>query len=50
MDQSFQEVDETSRLFGLRNRRFGRTAIAIYVNKPREHFELRPAEFSRLLE
>jgi 16S rRNA (guanine966-N2)-methyltransferase len=31
--------------FGVRCRRYGRTVLAIYVYRPREHFDLRPDEF-----
>jgi len=33
------------KLFGLRNRRYGRTILAIYVYKPTRIFDLRPEEF-----
>jgi 16S rRNA (guanine966-N2)-methyltransferase len=35
-----------NQLYGLRNRRYGRTILAIYVNKPTETFDYREVEFS----
>lgn len=35
-------------LFGLRNRRYGRTVLATYVFKPNRLFDLRPLEFEKL--
>lgn len=32
-------------LFGLRNRRYGRTVLAMYVNRPSRLYDLRPEEF-----
>lgn len=34
-------------LFGLRNRRYGRTILAIYVNKPSKQYEFKPEEFTQ---
>lgn len=33
------------KLFGVRNRRYGRTVLAMYVYQPTQHYDLRPAEF-----
>ena len=34
-----------NRLFGLRNRRFGRTVIGIYVCSPTRRYDMRPEDF-----
>ena len=34
--------------FGIRNRRYGRTVIGMYVYRPSERFDLRAEEFQRL--
>ena len=33
------------RLFGIRNRRYGRTVLAIYVCRPTKQYDMRPEEF-----
>lgn len=34
-----------NKLFGVRNRKYGRTVLAIYVYRPGRKFDLRPYEF-----
>jgi 16S rRNA (guanine966-N2)-methyltransferase len=42
---SLQYVLGEDKLFGLRNRRYGRTVLAVYVYRPRSQVDLRPEEF-----
>jgi len=37
-----------NRLFGLRNRRYGRTVLGMYVCRPRRQYDMRPDEFMNI--
>ena len=43
----FPYIIGDKQLFGLRNRRFGRTVLAMYVNKPTKNFDFRAREFTK---
>jgi len=36
------------KLFGIRNRKYGRTVLGLYVYRPSKQYDMRPAEFERL--
>eukprot|EP01039_Chlorochromonas_danica_P006198 gene6198-6834_t len=46
-NQQAEMVDDGV-LFGLRNRRYGRTVLALYVFRPSKQWDLRPTEFLKL--
>jgi 16S rRNA (guanine(966)-N(2))-methyltransferase RsmD len=39
-------LGEEQQLIGLRNRRYGRTVLALYVYRPSRHYDIRPEEFT----
>ena len=38
----------TDKLYGIRNRRYGRTVLAMYVYRPTKKYDMRPDEFISL--
>ena len=38
----------TDKLYGIRNRRYGRTVLAIYVYRPTRKYDMRPEEFTSI--
>lgn len=42
---SLPQILGNDRLFGIRNRKYGRTVLGLYVNRPTKKYDMRPEEF-----
>ena len=45
---SLPQILGNDRLFGIRNRKYGRTVLGLYVNRPTKKYDMRPDEFLML--
>ena len=45
---SFPHILGEDKLFGIRNRKYGRTVLGVYVYRPTKQFDMRPEEFISL--